>query len=971
MDLDAETVQLLVRHCDRQGLEKTEWGELHLDDGFVFTQGNGLRIDPSHVSRRFREIAAQVGLPHIRFHDLRHSHASIANEAEVPITVVSERLGHSSPWFTWKVYWHLVDGAQEEAARRVAEAIPIFVTANSSDALAGPGRPTDLNNAGERRSRYGRAILENGGAKVLKAYAQSGDATSTSLEKATMQNPTSRPTTRTGTVLVLSMIAAGTVALLLVTQQSEAAPGEQPDPASVLPTDEPHRGQGIGSEWIETGEFEIVKPPVGDKLGLLPPGMEVRARAVMGRSDPSAMNDLAAAGAQHRAWPGDEVHVKGNSESLRRLLANGVVTAIQPDYSPTSYAISEGLGIVGAGDWHAEGHRGQGVKVAVIDTSFYGYESMIGGELPGSLFIKSFRTDGSMGPGNQHGTAVAEIVHDLAPQAELHLVVIEGESDMADAVDYVLAAGIDVVNTSLGWTEGPFDGSSPVAQEVARATAAGVTWVTAAGNEAMNHWGGEYLDVDADDFAEFDPNVEFNFFDVPPWGIFYADLNWATSNADLDMCLWELIATGPELVDCAAGVQLPGDRPLETLGWMNNTPNWAVYGVSVHLYSGPPNRVDLYVTGEVNRIDFHRQWRSLSSPGDVPSAITVGAVPWNDPTTIQPFSSNGPNALGHMKPDFVAPDMVSTLSYGSSGFPGTSAATPHVAGLAALLVEQNPDASPAEITNLLRDQAVPLPAAGSAKNQTFGWGLAQIGPVPIPPPPPSPCPDATDCDELVMIDAGSQLHLYSEISTSADISNFWYGAPADTPLMGDWDCDGTATPGMFRPSNGFAYLRNSNTTGVADVEFFYGIAGDIPIVGDWDNDGCDTLGIYRNGQVFIKNTLGTGFADFDYWYGVPGDRPFTGDFDGDGVDTVGLYRESTGFVYFRNSLDFGVADFDFFYGVPSDRILAGDWNGDGDDTVAVYRPSTGLVYFRMTNTQGFADYELDVGTNYKDALAVR
>jgi hypothetical protein len=235
----------------------------------------------------------------------------------------------------------------------------------------------------------------------------------------------------------------------------------------------------------------------------------------------------------------------------------------------------------------------------------------------------------------------------------------------------------------------------------------------------------------------------------------------------------------------------------------------------------------------------------------------------------------------------------------------------------------------------------------------------------------TPCPDGSDCDTIAFVDPGSEVNLYDSIHVGAGVSDFYFGGPADMPLMGDWDCDGTATPGMYRESNGFVYLRNSNTTGDADMEFFFGIAGDIPIVGDWNNNGCDTLGIYRAGRVYIKNTLGTGFADFDFWYGVPGDRPFTGDFDGDGVDTVGLYRESTGFVYFRNSLDTGPAHFEFFYGAPSDRILAGDWNGNGTDTVAVYRPSDDKVYFRLTNTFGVADFTLAVEPGFETALAVR
>lgn len=123
VELDAETVSSLREHQGRQTLDKDVWDELYLDDGFVFAQENGLPIYPSSLSEAIHRIAKEAGLPHIRFHDLRHSHASIAVHAGVPITVVSERLGHSSPWFTWKQYGHLGDGVQAEAAETIARAI--------------------------------------------------------------------------------------------------------------------------------------------------------------------------------------------------------------------------------------------------------------------------------------------------------------------------------------------------------------------------------------------------------------------------------------------------------------------------------------------------------------------------------------------------------------------------------------------------------------------------------------------------------------------------------------------------------------------------------------------------------------------------------------------------------------------------------------------------------------------------------
>ncbi len=207
------------------------------------------------------------------------------------------------------------------------------------------------------------------------------------------------------------------------------------------------------------------------------------------------------------------------------------------------------------------------------------------------------------------------------------------------------------------------------------------------------------------------------------------------------------------------------------------------------------------------------------------------------------------------------------------------------------------------------------------------------------------------------------------------MDGFFFGNPGDVPFMGDWDGNGTATPGLYRQSDGFVYVRDSNTEGVADSEFFFGNPGDWPLVGDFDGDGKDSVSIYRESEarVYVVNRLGEdggglGAADFDFLFGNPGDVPFVGDFNGDGIDTVGLYRQSTGFAYFRDSLTTGVADFEFFYGDPGDVILAGDWDGDGDDTVAVYRPSDGKVYVNLENAATVADYWVYVGS-YANAVA--
>ena len=201
--------------------------------------------------------------------------------------------------------------------------------------------------------------------------------------------------------------------------------------------------------------------------------------------------------------------------------------------------------------------------------------------------------------------------------------------------------------------------------------------------------------------------------------------------------------------------------------------------------------------------------------------------------------------------------------------------------------------------------------------------------------------------------------LSSEIGTT----EFYYGNPGDVPFVGDWDCDGVATPGLFRQSDAYAYLRNSNTQGIADIRFFFGNPSDIPLAGDFNGDGCDTLSIYRPSEArfYIINKLGAdegglGAAEYSFLFGDAGDKPVVGDWDGDGIDEIGLHRETTGFFYYRNTLTTGIADGQFYFGDPGDRFVAGDWGiVDGAETPALYRPSNTTFYFRYTLTQGNAD----------------
>lgn len=84
---------------------------------------NGEPIHPQTFSQAFERLIEQAGLRRIRLHDNRHTHATLALKAGVPVKVISERLGHESPAFTLKQYAHVIPGMQAEAAAQVASLV--------------------------------------------------------------------------------------------------------------------------------------------------------------------------------------------------------------------------------------------------------------------------------------------------------------------------------------------------------------------------------------------------------------------------------------------------------------------------------------------------------------------------------------------------------------------------------------------------------------------------------------------------------------------------------------------------------------------------------------------------------------------------------------------------------------------------------------------------------------------------------
>jgi PQQ-like domain len=193
------------------------------------------------------------------------------------------------------------------------------------------------------------------------------------------------------------------------------------------------------------------------------------------------------------------------------------------------------------------------------------------------------------------------------------------------------------------------------------------------------------------------------------------------------------------------------------------------------------------------------------------------------------------------------------------------------------------------------------------------------------------------------------------------------GASTDLPVVGDWNGDGVDTVGVYRPGTGQFFLRDSNAQGAPIVyTLVLGSSGDVPIAGDWTASGHDSVGVFRpsNGLIFLRNTLTSGFADFTMVLGIPGDTPVAGDWNGDGVDSPGVFRPSNGTFYLTNQIcNCGVtADYAVTFGVGTDLPMAGDWTISGRSGLGVFRPSNGLIFLKnVPITSGVADTTLVMG----------
>ena len=430
--------------------------------------------------------------------------------------------------------------------------------------------------------------------------------------------------------------------------------------------------------------------------------------------------------------------------------------AVAPEPTPIELVTTEALETIGAAEYHAWGYDGSGAKVAVIDEGFYGLDDLIqASELPPDVVTRRFDRTGAVtttlsATESAHGTACTEIIHDVAPGAQLYLVEVEDLIANLDAIfDYLAREGVQIVSISMAVApRHRGDGRGllgnppiPAYQTLARARREqGMLVIKSAGNDAQRHYSGRFSDADGNGWHAFGLTLDGRRDETLAIQVRAAEqvdlyLRWddwgddplaPQTQVDYDLHLFD---SRGHKVQQSAEDQAGANLPVDTLTFTPETSG--IYHVRIKKGSEFSKNHRLHLTARQGVIAFTEHAvsaESISPPADASTVLAVGAVRvYND--VLAPYSAHGPTADGRIKPDLVSySDVPVASSAYPDGFSGTSAAAPHVAGMAALLLNHaNGTLGPHELEARLLDVAADKGPAG--KDNGWGAGLAQLPPL--------------------------------------------------------------------------------------------------------------------------------------------------------------------------------------------------------------------------------------------------
>ncbi len=398
----------------------------------------------------------------------------------------------------------------------------------------------------------------------------------------------------------------------------------------------------------------------------------------------------------------------------------------------------------------SKGYNGAGIKVGVISDSVdYLQQVQATGDLPPVVTVLQDH------PGaNGEGTAMLEIVYDLAPGASLYFATAwEGSASFANNIIALKDAGCKVIVDDVGYPdESPFQ-DDVLSQAVSTVTAAGVAYFSSAGNSGNKQagtagtWEGDY--VDGGSFTSFShphafaSGVVTNKILTNPG---YIALFWSDplgkSNNDYDLYVVDDRGTiKASSTDPQTGTQDPG----EYIEINKLKKDYTGYFVLINKKSGAADRF-LHLIADDSTLQYTTRG-NIRGHNTVDRAFCVSAVSAKGRTTsftgsetLEDFTSDGPRRIFYnpdgsaitpgnfsstggrvrLKPDITAADGVATATPGFNPFYGTSAAAPHAAAIGALLLSAHRTVSIANIRKALTQSALPSPATW---NEVGGYGI--------------------------------------------------------------------------------------------------------------------------------------------------------------------------------------------------------------------------------------------------------
>lgn len=378
------------------------------------------------------------------------------------------------------------------------------------------------------------------------------------------------------------------------------------------------------------------------------------------------------------------------------------------------------------------GVTGRNVKVGVISDSVDGIQqSQASGDLPSNVQVLKF------GEGAGEGTAMLEIVNDLAPGANLAFYGPTTSADMSAGITALANAGCDVIVDDLTFFDQPTFEEGQIAQTINNVVANGVVYCTSAGNDANNHFQGDFTGIGSlggptRNVHGFPNQSGAQRFIAAPQSSTRILMQWADrfGSAGDDYDLYVITQNG-SIVAKSDDTQDGNDLPMEVVQVTNTSSSPQTFFVIVDLFSGQPKRFDLLYSRSILDLDFKSGTSSIGHNQNAARAITVAAINASDPghDTLADYSSQGPVDIffpsfeRRNKPEITAIDGVSVT--GAAGFPspffGTSAATPHAAAVAALMLEADPGLTPDAVLVTMQRSAFDYGPAGY--DFAYGAGL--------------------------------------------------------------------------------------------------------------------------------------------------------------------------------------------------------------------------------------------------------